>query len=64
MHMETPYLTKRELCEYLRVSRWVVERLMREGLPRLVLGHRVLFRKADVDRWLESKVVKGPSSRG
>ncbi|MBE3126330.1 MAG: excisionase family DNA-binding protein [Acidobacteria bacterium] len=53
--METPYLTKRELCEYLKVSRWVIERLMREGLPHFPLGRRVLFKREDVDSWLKKK---------
>jgi len=53
--METPYLTKQELEEYLKVSRWIIERLMREGLPRLILGRRILFKREDVDAWLEKK---------
>jgi excisionase family DNA binding protein len=56
--METPYLTKKELGEYLKVSRWIVERLMREGLPHITLGRRVLFRKKDIDAFLEKRLVK------
>jgi len=55
--METPYLTKKELGEYLKVSRWIVERLMRDGLPHITLGRRVLFRKKDVDAFLEKKII-------
>ena len=53
-------MTKKELGEYLRVSRWVIERLMREGFPFIRLGHKIMFRREDVDRWLESKIIKKP----
>jgi len=56
--METPYLTKKELMAYLKVSRTIIEKLMRQGLPHIKLDRRVLFRREDVDKWLESKIVK------
>jgi len=57
-------MTKAELIEYLRISRGTVDKLMkRRELPFVKLDKRVLFRKADVDRWLESKTVKGPIKR-
>jgi excisionase family DNA binding protein len=56
--MDTPYLTKQELCEYLKVSRWIIEKLMRDGLPHVVLGRRVLFRREDVDKFMAARVVK------
>ena len=52
------YMTKAELQEYLRISKSSVEKLMREGMPFVKLDRRVIFRKADVDKWLESKIVK------
>ena len=56
--MESDYLTKKELLAYLKVSRALVEKFMREGLPHIKLDRRVLFRKADVDKFMESKLVK------
>jgi excisionase family DNA binding protein len=56
--MDVAYLTKPKVAEYLKVSLATLERLMRQGLPHIKLDRRVLFRKADVDRWLESKIVK------
>ena len=56
--METEYLSMKELMAYLKISRTTVSRLMRQGLPHIKLDRRVLFRRADVDRWLESKIVK------
>jgi excisionase family DNA binding protein len=51
-------MTKAELQEYLRISKSSVEKLMKQGLPHIKLTRRVLFRKVDVDGWLESKIVK------
>jgi excisionase family DNA binding protein len=61
--MVVEYLTKQEVAEYMKVSLATLERLMRQGLPHIKLSRRVLFRKADVDRWLESKIVRGPTAR-
>jgi excisionase family DNA binding protein len=56
--MESEYLTKKELLAYLKVSRTIIEKLMRQGLPHIKLDRRVLFRKADVDKFMESKLVR------
>jgi excisionase family DNA binding protein len=56
--METEYLTKNELMAYLKVSRTIIEKLMRQGLPRIKLDRRVLFRREDVDRFLVKRLVK------
>ena len=58
MDAPQPYLTKAQLQEYLQISKATVERLMKEGLPHYKLARRVLFKKAAVDAWLESKIVK------
>lgn len=62
LEMEGGYLTKTEAAEYMRISIAALERLMRQGLPHMKLAEgrrgRVLFRRADVDAWLETKIVK------
>lgn len=50
------YMTKAECQEYLRISKSSLEKLVKAGLPRIKLDRKVIFRKVDVDRWLESKV--------
>jgi excisionase family DNA binding protein len=50
------YLSKKEVQDYLRISKGSVEKLMRSGLPFIKLDRRVIFRKQDIDRWLERKV--------
>jgi excisionase family DNA binding protein len=54
--MSGEYMTKAECQEYLRISKSSLEKLVKEGLPRIKFDRKVLFRKADVDRWLERKV--------
>jgi len=56
--MPVDYMTKDDLLTYLHISRGTINRLMKRGLPHIKLERRVLFRKADVDAYLESKVVK------
>ncbi len=65
-NMAGDYLSKSDLCGYLRISRATVDRLMAAGLPFIKLAKgkgRVLFRKRDVDRYLESKIVKNKPGR-
>lgn len=57
--MEKAFLTKKELGEYLSISHGTVDKLMAtKQIPFIKVGKKVLFRKADVDRWIESKIVK------
>ncbi len=56
--METGYLSKKDLAVYLRVSLPTINRLMKQGFPHFKLERKVLFRKADVDAWLETKRIK------
>jgi excisionase family DNA binding protein len=60
-NMAGELMTKDDLMAYLRISLPTVNRLMAAGLPFVKLAKgkgRVLFRKADVDAYLESKIVK------
>jgi len=57
--MDREILTKTELMEYLRISRGTVDNWMKkQGMPFIKVDKKVLFRKSDVDSWLESKIVK------
>jgi excisionase family DNA binding protein len=56
--MVTEYFTKKDLMAYLKISRTTADRLMKEGLPHIKLERRVLFRKEDVDAFLERYLVK------
>ena len=55
-----PNLTPKQTSDYLQVTtrtlaRW---RNMRKGPPWVKAGHRVLYRRADLDAWLEQQRVE------
>ena len=53
------FLTKKELLEYLRISDGTLYKLMKQkAFPYIKLERKVLFRKGDVDKFLESRLVK------
>jgi excisionase family DNA binding protein len=57
--MEKAFLTKKDLETYLSISHGTVSKLMAtRQIPFIKVGKKVLFRKADVDRWIESKIVR------
>lgn len=56
--MSTELFSKKDLMAYLKISKGTVENLMRQGLPHIKLERRVLFRREDVDAFLESKIVR------
>jgi excisionase family DNA binding protein len=54
---EDKLLTKKEAQEYLRISRTTLERKIMKEIPYIKLGKRVLFRKSDIEKYLETKKV-------
>jgi excisionase family DNA binding protein len=54
-------LTREQVQEYLKISRGSLLRRMNDPdspIPYFKLKRHVLFKKADVEAWLESKRVK------
>ena len=52
-------MTKDEVLEYLKISMNILDRLMKsKELPYVKLERRVLFRKKDIDEFLERRLVK------
>ncbi len=52
-------LTRKDVMEYLQISHGTLHKLIKnQSLPHIKLDRKVLFRKADVEAWLESKRVK------
>jgi excisionase family DNA binding protein len=47
------YLSSEEVQELLSVSRTTLHRLMKAGLPHEKHSHRVMFKKEDIDKWIE-----------
>jgi excisionase family DNA binding protein len=53
------FLTKKEVVEYLRISEGTLYKLMkRKAFPYIKLERKVLFKKQDIDKFLESKLIK------
>lgn len=52
-------MTRQEVIEFLRISPMTLHRLMKERkFPFIKLGKRVLFRRSEIDSYLESNTVK------
>jgi excisionase family DNA binding protein len=57
-------LTTAEAAAYLRTTRGTLEvwrSTKRYAIPYVKRGRNVFYRRADLDRWLESRTVSGPS---
>jgi predicted DNA-binding transcriptional regulator AlpA len=59
-------LTQREVAHYLRLSERTLERLRvtGDGPAFVKLLRRVLYRQADLDEWIASRVVRSTSEAG
>jgi excisionase family DNA binding protein len=52
-------MTRKDVMDYLKIKGTTLRRLMqRREFPYFKLDRRVLFKKSDIDRWLETKRVK------
>jgi excisionase family DNA binding protein len=57
--MDIELLTVPQVLDLLHISRATLHRHLKAGmLPHVKLGRRVLFRKADVENFIASKIVK------
>jgi len=57
------YFSREEALKYLGISRTLLDRMIREGLPYIMVGRRRLFRKEDIDAYMESKVATSEPSK-
>ena len=56
--MKRELMTKAELMDYLRISKRTLDKLMKtDDLPYIKLARRVLFKREDVDAFLETKRI-------
>ena len=52
-------LTRDEVMDYLKISKGTLYKLMKQkAFPYIKLERKVLFRKKDIDEFLDSKLVK------
>lgn len=50
--MNESYITLKDLCEKLKISRATIDRWRREGLPFIKIGNGVRFIESDVMKWI------------
>ena len=56
--MEKDLMTKAEVMAFLRISKRTLDQLMKaREIPFFKLKRKVLFKRDDLDRWLETKRV-------
>jgi len=52
-------MSRKQLMEYLKISHQTLHKLMKQrAFPYIKLERKVLFHKEDIDKWLESQLVK------
>jgi excisionase family DNA binding protein len=52
-------MTRKEVMDYLRISNMTLHRLMKNyKFPYIKLEKKVLFRRSEIDAYLESKTVR------
>lgn len=57
--MEKELLSQADLLEYLQIGRTTLFKLLKNNeIPHIRLGRKILYRKADIDAWLETKRIK------
>jgi predicted DNA-binding transcriptional regulator AlpA len=52
-------LTRRTAAEYLSISKGTLDKL---DIPRVQIRQRVVYRKADIDAWLETQKAGGETA--
>jgi len=59
---DSPYMTVKDLADYLRCHQSTVYRLLKRGkLPAFRIGSDWRFRKDAVDEWVSAMMQKPPS---
>lgn len=56
---QEPLLTRKDVMAYLRISPGTLDKLVKNhAFPCIKLERKVLFKKADVETWLETKKIR------
>ena len=62
---EKTYLTVREACELIRISRVTLHRMIRKGMvPSYKIGGKRLFNRKELIRWVKSQREGEKDSQG
>lgn len=56
MDQEDPLLTVEDCAAYLHVSNaWIYKRTALKEMPHVKMGHLLMFRRSELDAWIERK---------
>ena len=59
-----PFWSIEEVMEYLSIgSKTTMYKLLKDGFPHGRIGKKLVFRKADVDAWVEAQIVQWPKAK-
>lgn len=50
--IESPYLNKKQTCDYLGISNNTLDSWIQKGLPSIKIGKTIRFHKDAIDSWL------------
>lgn len=50
--IESPYLNKKQTCDYLGISNNTLDSWIQKGLPSIKIGKNIRFHKDAIDSWL------------
>ncbi|HEM5183766.1 TPA: helix-turn-helix domain-containing protein [Streptococcus suis] len=53
--LNSPYLNKKQACDYLGISNNTLDEWIRKGLPSIKIGKTIRFNKQAIDAWLLSQ---------
>lgn len=54
-NLESPFLNKRQACDYLGISNNTLDNWIQKGLPVIRIEKTVRFNKAEINRWLQNQ---------
>lgn len=52
--IDSPYLNKKQACNYLGISNNTLDSWILKGLPKIKIGKTIRFHKEDIVQWLNS----------
>ena len=54
-NQNSPYLNKKQACDYLDISNNTLDSWIKQGLPTIRIGKTVRFDKNEVHKWLQKQ---------
>ncbi|KXU01356.1 hypothetical protein SCODD09_01379 [Streptococcus constellatus] len=53
--LESPFLNKKQACEYLKISNNTLDSWIKKGLPVIRIGRTVRFEKKELNSWVHNR---------